>query len=522
MSGESGEWELKPPKGSGIFGAVFDQIAGFFVAGFQSVWSGFLELVPRAVTAGLETVRTYFDQGEDVVWDGIISVLADMSVLDKATIANLTKLKGLPFPINSVVNTVVITLLLGEYLKTIAHATGAPARWNLNKMMSPELPFHNDVIQAAFVAPEKTGEVREIMRKSGLSNEIIDLLFISAYRLYDENMIRTLWLRKEIDNDTMFMRMRELGYTDTRIKEIVRTWEIIPSPQDLLYMVGKEAFEPDSIQLMGLGDEFPEEQSEWLEKQGLSRYWQEKYWFAHWDQPSIQMGFEMFHRGEIGLEELDMLFRTVEIPPFWRQKLINIAFNPYTRVDVRRMHDLGVINDAELIQAYKDLGYNDEKAAKMADFTKRYNAKSKKDLSLSQITNGYRKLILSRKEAVELLQDLDYDEDNANYLLDIEDYKDLEEYEDAIIANIQLRFEGNLMDAATARVKLNELNLPAIRIEALIEKWTVNRYEDMKLPSKTDLDKFLKKKVITEDQYREQMYLLGYNSTYIEWYLQIV
>ena len=42
-----------------------------------------------------------------------------------------------------------------------------------------------------------------------------------------------------------------------------------------------------------------------------------------------------------------------------------------------------------------------------------------------------------------------------------------------------------------------------------------------KLPSKTDLDKFLKAKIIDADQYKTEMYRLGYSFQYTMWYLEV-
>ncbi|GAG82311.1 unnamed protein product [marine sediment metagenome] len=88
------------------------------------------------------------------------------------------------------------------------------------------------------------------------------------------------------------------------------------------------------IEHYGYADEFPEDQVKWLKMQGLSKEWALKFWYAHWDTPSIQHGFEMFHRQHpddptkkiIDRKELDDLFRTIEIPPFWREKLTQVCF----------------------------------------------------------------------------------------------------------------------------------------------------------------------------------------------------
>ena len=231
------------------------------------------------------------------------------------------------------------------------------------------------------IAPEKIGEVVENLHKWGYSDAAINTMFISNYRLYDDNVCRELFLRGILSSDKLFERMRELGFTDTRTKEMMQAWEFIPGAQDLFFMVAKEAFEPEMISHIGLGDEFPAEQLPWLAKQGVSKYWAEKYWYAHWDQPSVQMGYEMLHRGVIDENELDMLFRAIEMPPFWRDKLKEISYIPYTRVDIRRMFDLGVVDVEDVYDNYKDLGYDDAHALQMTKFTIAYVDPEDKNLS---------------------------------------------------------------------------------------------------------------------------------------------
>jgi hypothetical protein len=339
--------------------------------------------------------------------------------------------------------------------------------------------------------------------------------------LYDENTIRELYWRKIIDSDKVYERMRELGYTDTRIREITQSWSLIPGPQDLLTMVAHEAFEPDSIKKMGLDEEFPEEQSEWLEKQGLSRYWQMKYWISHWEQPSLEMGYEMLQRGVIDRETLDFLFRTVEIPRYWRDKLLAIAYTPYTRVDARRMHKLGVLSDEELVKAFKDIGYDDEHAQKMAEFTKKANQAAERDLSKGEVLTGFSDGIISRDQALEFLRRLGYDENESRYILDMQEYKDKKSIATTLQSAIQTQYQKRLISRSEAQRQLDELNLPSAQVQALLAKWDASMGEADQLPSKTDLDNFFMARIINEDLYRSELRKLGYGSDYIEWYTQL-
>lgn len=500
---------------------VWNEVKTFFEVMFATAWQNLASELPKLIGLIYEDINKLLNPPTIRFIDFQFDFLKTLGAADDDDIEGLRPIKDGVFPANLLASLMIWMTLMGGFMITKSTIILGTMRQTLNKIHSPDPPQPREVMPAAFIAPEKTGEVREAMQRAGLSEKDIDLMFLSAYRLYDENMIRTLWLRGVLNDDQMYMRMRELGYTDTRTKEMIQSWEIIPGPQDLFTLVAKEAFEPDMIEHIGLADEFPVDQVEWLKKQGISEDWAKKYWYAHWEQPSIQMGFDMLHRGIIDWKELDMLFRAVEVPPFWREKLTNVAFMPLTRVDVRRMHDLKVLNDQELVDAYMDLGYSEENAKRMGLFTIKYNQSHEKEVTMSQIIRGYKDLVMNKEDALELLIQIDYSRDQAEYLLLLEDYKIEKGYQDDLIKNLGDRYKGNLISEFDARGKMGQLNLPAKRVDLLIDTWNIDKFEDMKIPSKTDLDKFLKAKTIDEDTYRLEMYRLGYGYQYIGWYLDL-
>jgi len=492
-----------------------------FVSMFKSTWANFTDIVSPAWKITHTYWADWFGAVEEDRWSDMLNMFVSSGILDREDAKALMELKDASTPMDGVFYLYLFFTLSAQYVQQTGYAAGGTMRQELAKRHSPEPPSPREVMMAAFIAPEKTGEVREAMQRGGLSEADIDLMFLASYRLYTEMDIRTLWLRGVLDDDKMYMRMRELGYTDTRITEIIQGWTVIPGPMDLLTMVAHEAFEPDAIALMGLADEFPEEQVQWLEKQGVSRDWALRYWYSHWQQPSVQMGYEMLHRGVIDEETLDMLYRTVEIPPFWRDKLTKIAYSPYTRVDVRRMHDMGVLNDEELMRSYMDLGYDEEHSLNMMKFTIAYNRENDRELTKAQIISGYVDKLLTREEATELLLDLDYSIAQTEYLLILEDYKETKELQDMMLKNIQGRFETNFLTEFEARDKLGQLNLSALKIDALIEKWKLTLFKDVKLPSRTDLDKLYQNDIINEETWRAEMNKIGYGWQYTNWYFDL-
>jgi len=497
-------------------------VANFFAQGFNYVWEGLTERAKAITKEGAHGIMEDFLDVTPEDWDAKFADFKKLGLIDDNDIRVLNSLKGLPLVKQAGAMALLHAQLIGSYLANIMEARAGTMKQNMNRDYSPFAPPAREVMGAAFIAPEKTAEVRDAMRRSGISEEDIDLMFIATYRLYDENIIRTLWLRGEIDDDKLYERMRELGFTDTRTAELVKTWEVIPGIQDILYMVGKEAFEPDAIKLMGLSDEFPVEQVQWAKKQGLSEDWMKKYWYAHWDQPPIQMGLEMLHRKVIGEEELDMLFRTVETPPYWRGKIKEIAYNVLTRVDTRRMHKLGVLTEDELVSVYEDQGYSRENAVRMTKFTIQFNQETERELTKTEILTSYKAEAMPKDAALALLEKLNYPETEASYLLAFEDYKREKDYKADMVKIIGERYEKRLIDKTKVRQDLGVLNLQGREIELLIAKWELNLMKDVKFPSKADLDKFYKNKIISEDEYSHQMDLLGYGALYIDWYRQLI
>ena len=77
----------------------------------------------------------------------------------------------------------------------------------------------------------------------------------------------------------------------------------------------------------------------------------------------------MLHRRIIDPDELKLLLRVRDIPSFWRERLVQLSYDPYTRVDVRRMYTAGVLSENEVFDTYLDLGYDEEHANNLTLWT---------------------------------------------------------------------------------------------------------------------------------------------------------
>ena len=173
---------------------VWEESRGFFVIMFQNVWAGLADSAQYTVNAVVNQFSFLFPGHEKREWDAMLGVFISSGMLDKDSDEEIIKLKDMSSPLDWVFFFMIYFTLAKNYTSATLYGASSDLRHNLNEKYSPEIPQYRDIMQAAFVAPEKTQEVREAMRKSGLSDEHIDLCFLSVYRLYNEDVVRSLYL----------------------------------------------------------------------------------------------------------------------------------------------------------------------------------------------------------------------------------------------------------------------------------------------------------------------------------------
>jgi len=300
-------------------------------------------------------------------------------------------------------------------------------------------------------------------------------------------LVNALW-RDEIGTSEYQKKMIEAGYSQQDADTFLQTAFFLPTPSDLITWESKEVFENDSITKYGLDDEFERLQLDLFAKIGISKEQAKNYWIAHWQHPSFTQVGEMFIRDVLtsptdrdnvkpgspewkavrarAEEEVFEWFRLVEVPPYWRKRMNAIIYQPYTRVDIRRMWDLDVVEDDDVVRAYLDQGYDLDHAQNLLAFTKvergfpdlvaRYRngwinqadvlstlmgygvspetatrlfqrkfanleqptrIATERDLTKTEIIAGVKKELLTDEQASQMLMRLGYDEFEAQFLV---------------------------------------------------------------------------------------------------------
>ena len=261
-----------------------------------------------------------------------------------------------------------------------------------------------------------------------------------ATALLDPDDLRDAFLRGYISEQFAHDELRKAGFSEDGAQNIMKLWQELPPPSDLIRMAVREAFSPDIVARFGQHDDFPAEFEKFAKQQGYSKDWALAYWAAHWELPSAEQGFEMLHRGVIDADTLQLLLRALDVMPFWRGKLTDIAYNTVTRVDTRRLFAAGVWDRARVKLEYLRQGYRPEDADAITEWTVRTygeDTAGARDLTQAAIVQAFKQGRIGQLEAIADLVDMGYDEEEADF----------------IVANAQTQLADMQASAAEAKIR---------------------------------------------------------------------
>ena len=354
----------------------------------------------------------------------------------------------------------------------------------------------------------------------------------------------------------IFEDLNEQGWTDDRIEALKFITQFLPNADEQTLWLAREVFEPKMIVKYGLDDELPVYANTDFSKIGVTPEQMTNKWRAHWQHASWIQIVEMLHRGLIKEEDVREWFRLVEIPPYWRQLLIDTAYTWPTRVDVRRWWDMRTITESRLRELYSGMGYRGENLDDYVTWTKVYTefpsllarwskgwisiedlrrevialgmpadrvetfiqekieaevperTAKDRDITITDIYKGVRTERISRAEAIELLQELGFDEDEADYKLAVNVPED--EIESVVLArklskaDILAGLKADVIGEDEARTKLLELRYVAGDVQLLLDIFNASikppAEPRLKEASKADVLLGVKKGLISSEE----------------------
>lgn len=420
------------------------------------------------------------------------------------------------------------------------YATDAQ-QWSYSKHPSLEAP-PMDLITAHRRGRVGAEPFDRAMKRWGYSEDRVEVLKASSEVYPDFSLLVNSYLTNRMDKVEFETSLRAIGYTASAIPRIEEWTMPYPSVQDFLTFIVREAFDKEAVAIQGMDDGFSDVYAEAGKHLKISEDVLKWYWRSHWVLPSPQMAFEFRHRldpdvlavlgskySDMGLnpselefkgEDLDRLLKYNDYMPSYRGRIEAITYQPLTRVDLRRIYALGLIDDMELEARLRELGYSRKDAQLMKEFYKEYTAGSDKDLSKSEILNIYEESIITREEALGLLEGLKYSPEEADYILSIRDSRIKRKEIKTDIEDISMRYTAGQITITEAETELNALGLSASSVKYYKGKIQKAKNRVIKQPSKSDLDRWVSLLYITPEEYKNRLESMGYASGDIQIYLK--
>lgn len=353
----------------------------------------------------------------------------------------------------------------------------------------------------------------------GYDQAIAEKLFTASGQLLTLYDYITLWRREKLSDSDLNKKLKESRLTDAEIKNAKDVTLFFPAPMDLVRFAVREVYTPAIIQKFGMLQDLPDKFISESKKAGLTGEQAQNFWAAHWELPSPRMGFEMLHRRIIDEDTLKLLLKALDVMPFWRESLIKLSYNPLTRVDVRRMYKLGVLDEAAVTESYLDLGYSPTNAARMTEFTTAFYADEMTGVTRASVMSAFKKGIITIEQLKAYLKEFGYSEDVVDFWMSMAIYDQEVANIDLLIDELKAQYRSGMLVIDDVRNQLVAYNLPATYISKIVGDLKIQESQKAKLPTKADLEAWIRIQAIDELEYYERMSKIGYSQENIMLYL---
>jgi hypothetical protein len=408
------------------------------------------------------------------------------------------------------------SIIISSLLSTALEPLNKEIARNINKALKREQLPIADAIESYHKGIINENTFREILYTYGFNDENIDRLITITKPIVTIADIIRAYRHNEI-SEQEYNNLLRLNGVDERSKRYFEiATKVYPSLSDLVRFAVREVFNSSVVERFKYGEDMPERFIEEAKKVGLDEEYAKMYWFAHWELPSVNMGIEMFRRGIITKDEFEELLKLHDVAPAWREKIIQVLYELPTRVDLRRMYRIGVINEEYVYNTYIKLGYDPDTAKALTKFTVLSEGDEERSLSKSEILNMYEEGIINEDKTLSLVKSIGYSESSARLILSTKKIEIARKRLKYNIDEIKNRYIANEINEEKAHDDLMVLGLSESKVANLIKQFKRDKAKQIKLLDKDEYIKAYKSKVIDEQELLDYLSRLGYDDRHVE------
>ena len=469
------------------------------------------------------------DEGElsNRAIDRFTDGLAQSGELDPRLVRILRETKNWPMPFDIIAFWVVAPVIVVTNFWTYIQGIRNIKAQEVNEEIRPNLLDQASLLRYLIKNPDQEVAVMEVMRKWGIPDEQLRMFIAGAEG--EPSLTELLLLRNRgIYDDTQVTNsLKRQGFDNVTSTDLLELRQFYPGPSDLVSLAGREAFEPEAIREFNLDQDFELLDKGVFEKAGVSDEIARWYWVAHWNNPSLNQVFEMIHRGvefspgvPWSTDHLNTYYKLADINPFFGDMLRQIAFRVPTRVDTRRMFEMGVIDEDQVNSIYKAQGYDQENADFLTEFAVRLKARFGRELSRSQVEKLYSLGQITPADFDDYLVLLDYSREEAEQIRFLKDVDLEEDRIKAFLDRVEYQYKRGTITREQASSELSDGDFVSFKVTQLLGDWDDEIITQQALPGTPDLVEWLQGSLVDDETFRRYMKLKRFTDETIDLYMQ--
>ena len=257
--------------------------------------------------------------------------------------------------------------IFGNFFGRVLDLATRPLMTALSTIPGAFLLEVNSLIVLKLRGRLSSAEFELLMRLHGIGLHEANILLELSMVKFPSDVVGPAWLRDPDKYGHFWDEVKGLGIDDEHIELIKEmTWKF-PGVGDILKWVVKEVYNEPLYKEFGQDEEYPAVAEADARAAGIKPEWLRKHWIAHWDLPSPGQGFQMLHRGAVNEDQLNRLLKALDVMPFWRDKLTEIAWDLPNRIELRMMARYGLVDKAFLVGILEKIGLHKDYRSIAAD-----------------------------------------------------------------------------------------------------------------------------------------------------------
>lgn len=226
--------------------------------------------------------------------------------------------------------------------------------------------------------------------------------------------------------------------------------------------------------------------------------------------PGNETMLELLNRGDMSEAEVRQGLRESNLKNRYIDAFIKSRRRLMPQENIRMALRRGTMTVPEGLHRLQQLGYDAADAAALAALAGDEKTATDKDLARTQVVDGYMERFFTRDRAVELLDGLGYDTQEAGFLLDLADHAREERFRNAAVGRFHTLYVRRRVDRPAASNALDRLGVPPAQRDDLLKLWDLERDADVPDLTVAQYQGLLRRGVIDQDRFTTEMQRRGF------------